>query len=262
MVSRFCIPGMLVFCVFSGCDSPGIKYSENAAKKEAESDAKFPFARFAALPKVFKRSVTATGGVEEWKKVRRIEGDLVLQLYGRWGRPYADRFFIKMLFDSGLVVRRVVAISASSRELRVDMDRRGNDHSSRYDENPELQLDIGKALFRYAHEFGGPWKLLTCKKVEQKGQRQILGKQYIKVEVSNGGYYFKPDTALLRFVTSGADMPGKEGLVTKYSYRNDKSGVMVPGVIEIVKIGRHILVSEEVVMRGQMSDMQLFDTLK
>ncbi len=257
MIQRWSLPGVLAL-LLAGCGSPDVEYGGEGYR----GGSSFPSARLAAAPRIVKRSIAALGGVEQWKAVKRIEGNLVLEIHGKWGHPYVDKFFVKMLFEPGMVPGRVIARSLSSRELRIDLDRNGRDHAPRYFENPELQQELGRALYLYVLKFTGPWRILTYGESAMKGRRNILGNEYLRVAVHEGGYYFKPDTALLRFATSGADNPGEEGLVTEYTYGLESAGLMVPGVVEIVHIGRHVLVGEEKVLTGEISNVQFFDTYK
>jgi len=259
---------LLIVCIavfVVACNPPAV---ENGGKDPVVTPpvtsprATFPDKALASAPKVVKGSILALGDPEKWRPVKRIEGEVSMCMYGEWGNPYICRFKVRMVFDPGLVPRRLLARSLSDMKLRIDLDERGRDSAPRYAQDHLLQKEVGRAFYLYMLKFTGPWSLLTGRKMDVTGACRIIGVDLTRVGVGKGAFYFKPDTGLLRYVTTGADKPSKEGLITSYQYEMQGAGLAVPKRILVSRIGRHVLIGMEKVIEAELFDAQFFNTVE
>ena len=265
LVLPFQLSIVLVAVFISGCPDKKVEGGDNGSPAVHPAETvrpTFPDKALASAPDVVKRSISALGDPEKWRPVRRIEGEVSMCMYGEWGNPYICRFRVRMVFDPGLVPKRLIARSLSDRKLRIDLDERGRDSAPRYAQDHLLQKEVGRAFYMYMLKFTGPWHLLTGRKMKVTGGCRIEGVDLNRVGVGRGAYYFKPDTGLLRYVTTGTDKPGKEGLVTSYQYEMQGAGMAIPKNILINRIGRHVLIGVEKVIEAELFDVEFFHTVE
>ena len=214
-----------------------------------------------SAPEAVKKSILALGNVSKWNEVRRIEGEVALCMYGDRGDPYVSRYTVRMIFDPGLKPKRIVARSMSDMKFMLDLDAKGRDSAPRYSRDPRLQQEVARALYLYMLKFRGPWNLLSDRPLTVTGDCRIVGEDLTRVGVDKGAYYFKRDTHLLRYVTTGADLPGQEGLITTYEYVVQNDGLAIPHKILVTRLGRHVLIGVDPVMSGEIFGIKFYKTV-
>jgi hypothetical protein len=256
----WCCGGALL----SGCGAP-----DPAPGPRAEARAETLSARVQSLPPVVQRSIQAMGGTDGWATVRRIEGQCLLSLHDAAG-AYTNRFAFRIQLDAhhgGGILKAGAPTPQGT--LRVNVSRVGAVETPVYRSDPALQKKVAAAMRVILHRYMGPWNLASPSVASRETGIVRLVERNVRIpcirvgvtgDVVGGAYYFDETDNLLRYVTEGADAPGAEGVLTRYSYVLSPCGLAVPQRIEIVEIGEYALAGEKKLIEADFSDVQFHST--
>ncbi len=222
-------------------------------------------AQLAKAPKIVQRSVTAIGGVKAWQPIRRIEAKVLLSDYQGTAKPYVNRFDVRMVLSPALKGYSLDARAATpGRDIHVRVGPGVKVKSFHPDQNDQLRRSISKAFEIILARVTGPWNILPVDDNVKASRVKILGEDLIRVPAgdgSRGAYYFQPDNGLLKYRSWGADTPGADGTVTIYTYMMMPNGLAFPRKIQVVKVGKHVLVGTEKIIEADFSEAKSFHTI-
>lgn len=209
-----------------------------------------------------RESVQASGGHKAWRKASSIHAQAIVTLYDKDGTATVNR-------QEQVIDLRGGRLWASAREPEGTWSARTDDRGhARFDDDgadvPEaLQGRLLGSLGTMLHRLRGPMNL--CGYGEKPGETsevRVDGKDLIRVGATGGradvkAYYFDAKTHLLQLVTAGGDKPGQDGTVTVYGY-DDKlpNGLAMPTRLAVVKIGKHVLVGDQPVLKVRYSNLR------
>lgn len=243
-IARFCVIP-LVGLVLCGCRPVGVKAYERYKLGEARE--------------TVAASVEAMGGLSVWKRIGEIRTSALMTIYDDGGRAYVNRQQQRIDVNGNSIV-------AKARTARGRW-RATYRHGGRFSLSGAAALDqisprkVRELLAIVLHRVRGPFNLihnaekpLTVKKVWANSQDMV------RVGVTGGeagikAYYFDAADGLLRMVTAGTDIPGREGTVTLYTYQRLPDGIVFPSKIRVVRTGEHVLVGKIPVMEVEFSEV-------
>lgn len=243
-IARFCVIP-LVGLVLCGCRPVGLKAYERYKLGEARE--------------TVAASVEAMGGLSVWKRIGEIRTSALMTIYDDGGRAYVNRQQQRIDVNGNSIV-------AKARTARGRW-RATYRHGGRFSLSGAAALDqisprkVRELLAIVLHRVRGPFNLLhnaekplTVKKVWANSQDMV------RVGVTGGeagikAYYFDAADGLLRMVTAGTDIPGREGTVTLYTYQKLPDGIVFPSKIRVVRTGEHVLVGKIPVMEVEFSEV-------
>lgn len=197
--------------------------------------------------------VDAMGGLKRWQSVKPIRAEAVVTVHDEAGIARVNKQ--EQVIDLG-----AGRIEASARLPDSVWAARVNDNGKARFEAEGFTIPEGvatlqiKALKTILHRVRGPLNLLGGSERAAGARRvRIDGMDLIRVAVQGSradiaAYYFDAQTCLLTLATAGADEPGGEGTVTRYTYRMLDNGMAFPERISVHKIGRHVLIGDEPVL--------------
>lgn len=197
--------------------------------------------------------IDAMGGLKRWQSVGPIHAQAVVTVYDEAGTADVGK-------QDQVIDLRAGTIEATSRLPDVEWTARVTEAGgvSFRAKGPAVPAAVRArqvdALKMILHRVRGPLNL--CGHGERAGgarRVRVDGMDLIRVPVQGGraniaAYYFDAHTCLLRLASAGADAPGGEGTVTRYSYRTRPDGLSFPERISVFKIGRHVLIGDEPVL--------------
>ncbi|KPK85967.1 MAG: hypothetical protein AMJ81_02270 [Phycisphaerae bacterium SM23_33] len=197
--------------------------------------------------------IGAMGGLERWQSVGPIRAQAVVIVYDEVGTADVSK-------QDQVIDLRAGTIRASARLPETEWTAKVTEAGgvSFKSKGPAVPAAVRArhvaALKMILHRVRGPLNL--CGRGERARGAQpvrVDGMDLIRVPAQDGrggiaAYYFDAQSCLLRLVTAGADAPGGEGTVTRYSYRTMANGLAFPERISVFRIGRHVLVGDEPVL--------------
>ena len=126
----------------------------------------------------------------------------------------------------------------------------------------EVATRMAPTVATMLHRLRGPYNLFGGKERARSVEEALVaGRSVFRVAVGGDNrraiaYYFDADTAMLRFVTAGADSPGKEGTITFHEYASMESGRAFPSLIRVTEIGTHVVLGATPVFEAEISEVE------
>lgn len=212
---------------------------------------------------VVRASIENIGGLAKWNCVDKIHATAVVAFYQDNGQADLDRLCVTMDYKAGTIEvtgqSPTGAWSACVSEAGLCKTQNA----------PRPAAVICRELLMMMHRTAGPLNLAICR--EQAANvcnAKIEGVAVVRVGVISRcgrpapcAYYFDATTSMLRFITAGADEPGKTGTITVYtpreSYMMLPNGLVFPRSFRVVKIGQNVLLSDKPVMEVEFSDVSV-----
>jgi len=204
-------------------------------------------------------SMDSIGGLDAWREVDYVDCNAVVRVYDEKGQPYVNRQRQRIDIDEAEI--SATATTPRGRwSATIDADGEG-DVSGAVD--PGRWRLIRPALATLAHRVRGPLNLLRGdERADGADTMTVGGYEVVRVGVSGDSsnavaYYFDVHNGTLRFVTSGADGPGREGTVTLYTWGILENGMAFPRSITVVKIGQNVLIGPETLIEADFADIEI-----
>jgi hypothetical protein len=249
---RRCRAGLVVACgaLCCGCLQPhGLPSGSAGSEQEARQ--------------VVSAGLDAIGGLAAWRRADTVRATAVVTLYDKTQAAYVSRQRHRIDLDG----RRIRAWGETARgrwRAEAGADGHGTFHAGDSEMDPAVQQGIVDALALLAHRVRGPLNLLDGpNRPAVVAPVRIAGQSLRRVAVAPDGgevaaYYFgaDPNDRALRLVTAGADRPGRDGTVTLYTYR-DVGGLSFSSRIQVVRLGRHVLIGTERVLDVAYTDVRV-----
>jgi len=203
-------------------------------------------------------SLDAMGDSGSWWGGRKISVDAVLTTYDQNGKSISRQH---QQFDlKGNTLNAKAQYPGGSWQANVRSSGRCEFTSVGVYLSSQEKQRLCDTLQTILHRVRGPMNFLdTPARPLAPEPMNVAGERVIRVGMEGGeheamAYYFDAATKLLRFVTAGADQPGRDGTVTIYQYMTLKNGTAFPRSIRIVKVGGNVLIGDEPVMEVEFTD--------
>ena len=214
-----------------------------------------PYKRYQLGPArpVVGRCVDMMGGLRRWQWAGPIRAKALVTIYDAAGKATVHEVDQVIDVNAG-TIRATSVLPEGTWTAEIDQEGKSQFQAKGFTATEDLSSQVISALWTNLHRVRGPLNLLgRDEQVVDAAPARLPGADLVRVPVRGGGqgivaYYFDVQTSVLRFVTSGADAPGRDGTVTKYLYRVAPNGMAFPSKIAVVKIGQHVLVGEEPVL--------------
>ena len=207
-------------------------------------------------------AIGASGGLDAWRSVDKIHAVANITNYDEDGTAHIDRVHVTISPWSDSISARGVSPQGPwharlSDNGRITMTGQGT-------QDGQVMRDILAVIL---HRSLGTLNLLVDgEKVLNTGRTKISGEELSKVRVASSkgyvmAYYFSASNNLLRYITDGADAPGGDGTLTifgqgKKSYVTLKGGLTMPSSFKVVRIGQHVLPSDQKVMEVELTEIR------
>jgi len=222
-----------------------------------------PYARYelGAARGVVSDAVETMGGLKRWQSAGPIRAQAVVTIYDGAGSAVVNK-------HEQLIDLRAGRIQASARvpggrwTATVHADGRASFRPGGATLSAEFRSRLLAALETLLHRLRGPMNLCGCgEKAGQVSQVRVDGMKLIRVSASGGSaevaaYYFDAQSKLLKLLTTGADEPGRQGTVTRYTYQMLPNGMAFPARISVVRIGQHTLIGAKPVLTAEYHDVR------
>jgi len=240
--------GLMAAMALAACVSAGCQPSD-------------PYARYdlGNARDIVLASMDSIGGLDAWREVDHVDCAAVVRVYDDRGQPYVNRLHQRI--D---VARAEIIATATTPQGRwratMDADGEGGVSGAVH---PDRWRLIRPALATLAHRVRGPLNLLAGnERADGADTMTVGGYEVVRVGVSGDNrnavaYYFDAHNGTLRFVTSGADAPGRDGTVTLYTWGMLSNGMAFPRSITVVKIGQNVLIGPETLIEADFSDVEI-----
>jgi hypothetical protein len=106
----------------------------------------------------------------------------------------------------------------------------------------------------------GPYCILGDERRRTVESVRVAGQDAVRVSLGTGSpqavaYYFDSATAILKYVTTGADRPAAKGTVTDYQYQSLPNGVLFPSRIKVAHLGQFVLIGEKPILEVEISEV-------
>jgi len=213
------------------------------------------------------RDIVATcfdsmGGLEAWRKVQRVRMNAVVTMYDFEGVPYVNRQKHVLNIRGG-----TLAVEATNPRGTWNLTARDDGTCSMnvrgvWPADDKLVV-IACSASTLLHRLRGAMNLLlTDERPDGAEATRFDGNDVVRVGVTGDNewamaYYFDATTGLLRYVTSRGDGPYEYGTVTIYEYKMLASGMVFPSRIQVVALGDHAMIGEQVLLEADFSDVRI-----
>lgn len=236
---------LLAACSFTiGCSNPDLYARHNLSQART----------------VVEASINDIGGLQNWQHVAAIHATAVVAFYQDNGQADIDRLSVVMNFQKGTIC---VTGQSSQGIWTGTVDQAG---SCQVQGTTRSAAEICRELRMLLHRSAGQLNLVSGRERAQtfSTAAKIEGIDVVRTgAVDNHGqplaYYFDTTTCMLRFITAGADQPGKDGNIAIYppreSYYTLPCGVLFPKSFRVMKIGQNVLLSDKPVMEVEFSNV-------
>jgi hypothetical protein len=106
----------------------------------------------------------------------------------------------------------------------------------------------------------GPYNILGDRRSRTVESVRVAGQEVVRVSLGAGSpqavaYYFDAATAILKYVTTGADRPAAKGTITDYQYQSLPNGVLFPSRIKMAHLGQFVLIGEKPILEVEISEV-------
>ena len=218
--------------------------------------------RLGASRDVVAAAVESMGGLKMWESASSIRADAVVTSYDAGGTAYTNRY--KLTVDL-----KAETITAEADEAvgswRAVVDTEGNCRlaESGFRADEATQKRIASSLAIILHRLRGPLNMLSGnERAKTPARRRLGGEEVIRVGVTDFkgdavAYYFDPASSHLKYVTAGADKPGRRGTITRLTYTALPSAAALPKHIEVFRIGRYVLLGRWPVLEATLSNFSI-----
>jgi len=207
-------------------------------------------------------SLDSMGGLEAWQEVGRVRMNAVVTMYDFDGVPYVNRQKQVLNIRGG-----TLAVEATNPRgtwnLTSKADGTCNMNVRGLWPADDKVIVIACSAATLLHRLRGPMNfLLTDERADGAERTRFDGKDVIRVGVAGdtewaAAYYFDATTGLLRYVTSRGDGPYEYGTVTIYEYVMLPDGMAFPKRIEVVALGDHAMIGEQMLLEADFSDVRI-----
>jgi hypothetical protein len=107
----------------------------------------------------------------------------------------------------------------------------------------------------------GPYNIVGDERRPAVEPVRVAGQDVVRVSLGAGSpqavaYYFDASTAVLKYVTTGADRPAAKGTITDYLYQSLPNGVLFPSRIKVAHLGQFVLIGEKPILEVEISQVK------
>jgi hypothetical protein len=194
---------------------------------------------------------------------RDVRFSAIVTTWNEEGKSFADR----QEMTADLVDGRIVSRGLGPRggwTVTATLPRGGGKGDVAVEAQPGVEADavrkrMGPTLLTLLHRLRGAYNLVDSERGRDGRQASVAGRDLVHVGVNSpqaAGYYFDAGNGMLQFVTAGADAPGRDGTVTVYQYAALPDGAAFPKTVQIVKIGKHVLVGQTPVAMFEITNVK------
>lgn len=244
-VARWCVMVglMLCFLPLTGCQAtdPYAKYQLGAGRDMVAS------------------AMQAIGGLARWQDVKSIEATALVTHYGADSQANIDRMTLTMDPWTG----DIMAVGHSP-QGRWQVTCIGGKTKFDGAAAPMNSRELCAMLQTIEQRIAGPVSLLRGQdKVVSAASARIQDIDLSRLAVRSKSlgemaYYFD-SSMLLRYLTSGSEIPGGSGTVTVYGPKENYimlgQGLILPRKFRINHVGQTVLLSDKPVLEVELSDM-------
>lgn len=202
-------------------------------------------------------SLQAIGGAEPYLE-KRIETRAIIVTYEN-GRPHVGSAEMEI----HLAARHLVATGPAGKgRWRATVTGSTCRVSTRDLPSQEAQRTaLCEALLTVLERFGGPVNFINGQALSiGLSQASIEGVQLQRVSVApnpqNVQAYYFDSQGLLRYVTTGSDLPGGDGTVAIYEWQVLPDGRRAPRSIRVTNIGDFVLIGKQTILEVEFTSVQ------
>jgi hypothetical protein len=183
----------------------------------------------------------------------------IVTTYDETGKSFTDR--------QEMVVDLAEVSLASSGGTPQGAWKASIDNSGQCEVVADLGVDTGAVCKRMAptlrgllRRIRGPYNILGDERPLAVDPMRVAGHDVVRVSLGADtphavAYYFEASTALLKYVTTGADRAGGKGSITEYEYQSLPNGVLFPSRIKVAHLGQFVLVGEKPILEVEISNV-------
>jgi len=218
--------------------------------------------RLGASRDVVSASVEAMGGLKMWESAHTIRTDAVVTSYGAGGTAYTNRYKLTVdLKDETITAEAHEAVGSWRATIDNEGDFRFTENGFHADQATRKRIASSLALI--LHRIRGPLNMLSGnERVKSPTRTRLGGGEVIRVGVTDlkgdvVAYYFDPVGSHIKYVTAGADKPGRSGTITHLTYAPLPGAAALPKHIEVFRIGRYVLLGNRPVLDATLSNFRI-----
>ena len=256
LLTKIIVPALTVAISLTGCANAPAPSS--TTPKDAQTKFFPETSNYKSAPEIVKKTIAQTGGINNWRKVRKIKGlAIVADHTTTSGKTFANQFKYTLKLTQNQIgksikvaeVKNVNPMHFTAYPKDANLAK-SIDNAKEITDRAKRQLEITKGFFALvSNQLTGALNLVPDKiKKNDISHVRIHGEIFIRIghKTSNSAYYFDPKTNILRYVTNGADKAGKLGTITVFHYATNKKSCVLPTSIEVRKLGDHVLLGNTV----------------
>ena len=246
LLTKIIVPALTVVIGLTGCaNAPEPTTGQPTTVETVKVDTR----NFNKAPEVVRNAIIKTGGISNWSTIRKIKGIAIVSDYiTQPGKVTATQFkYIAKLTSNQIAKSITVDEIKNDNPLRFTAFSKDETLASCLGEKDSEKLYKGFFAL-VCDQLTGALNLLPANiSAKDISKVRIHGETFIRIanRATKGAYYFDPKTSLLRFVTDGADKPGKLGTISIFTYKANAHQCELPESIEIRKIGDRVLLGND-----------------
>jgi hypothetical protein len=204
-------------------------------------------------------SIANLGWSPTGSRIQTARFTAIVTTYDEAGKSFTDRQ--EMVVDLAEVT--IAATGGTPQGMwKAQADDRG-----RFDLEADKGVDAAAVRKRMAvtlrallRRIRGPYNILGDERPRTVEPMRVAGHDVVRVGLGPGSpqavaYYFDAATAILKYVTTGADRAGAKGSVTEYQYQSLPNGVLFPSRIKVAHLGQFVLIGEKPILEVEISNV-------
>ena len=236
--------GLLAIGALAGCTTPRERMMRRLG----------PAAQIASA------SIDNLGWCRDGKRIKSARFTAIVTTYDKNGKSYTDRQEMVADFQADTITT-IGGTPQGAWKAVADDDGKFKLKADDAVDEAKVTERMASTLAVLLHRLRGPYNLLGPSERARTAEAvRVDGQDVVRVSVDGDNrkaiaYYFDAASGILKFVTAGADRPGKDGVVTVYRYASLPNGVAFPSLIKVARIGQHVLVGDEPVFEVEISDV-------
>jgi hypothetical protein len=207
---------------------------------------------------IVERSLNVTGGLDAWKEIDTLEGEMLLKVFGPDGSPYVTRVMYTMHFGAG----RIDAKAPTGEGMwtaSVDAQGSGSFTTDGALGEGVSAEQIKQALGQVLHRLRGAGNIVWGREKPYALEEERIDGIAVRcvsvrwTQPHMRRYCFEENNGRLRFAISAADQAGEGGWVTVYKdYTKQANGMILPMHLRQVGIGEYVLLGDSPIWDVQL----------
>jgi len=204
-------------------------------------------------------SIANLGWSRAGTEIQSASFTAIVTTYDEAGKSFTDR-------QTMVVDLAKVTITATGGTPQGTWTAQVDDHGQ-FDVQADKAVDaaavrkrMAPALRALLRRVRGPYNILGDERPRTVESVRVAGQDAVRVSLGTGtpeavAYYFDASTAILKYVTTGADRPAAKGTITEYQYQSMPNGVLFPSRIKVAHLGQFVLIGEKPILEVEISEV-------